>query len=133
MIIAGEGEIFFGMKALLLSAALAAGLLCVGAGNAGAQTRIFDGTSRYSSDVLYTARNGKIYRGNSSYTSDILFTIRNGKIYRGNSSYTSDIVANIRDNRLYRGTSGYTSDVIINWDGLLTVEEFVALWYVMFI
>lgn len=29
--------------------------------------------------------------------------------------------------------SRYSSDILYSWDGLLTREEFAALWYVLFI
>jgi hypothetical protein len=55
--------------------------------------------------------------------------IANGKIYDGTSNYTSDILANINKGRVYRGTSNYTSDMQFHFDGPLTIEEFVAVYF----
>ena len=41
----------------------------------GPAVRVYKGTSRYTSDVLCTVRDGKVYRGTSGYTSDIMFTL----------------------------------------------------------
>ena len=39
------------------------------------QTQLFRGKSSYSSDILYTVKNGYVYRGKSNYTSDILYSV----------------------------------------------------------
>ena len=97
-----------------------------------AQTKVFKGTSTYSSDVICTLNNSKVYKksssyssdvvctingskvykANSSYSSDVMYTVSDGKVYKGNSSYSSDIVMTIRDGKIYKGTSSYSSDVI---------------------
>ncbi len=38
-----------------------------------------------------TIKDSKIYKGTSSYSSDVIATIKSGKVYTGNSSYSSDI------------------------------------------
>ena len=43
--------------------------------NLEAQTKVYKGTSTYSSDIIATIKNGKVYTGTSSYSSDIQFTI----------------------------------------------------------
>ncbi|HIF14062.1 MAG TPA: hypothetical protein EYQ86_01460 [Bacteroidetes bacterium] len=50
-------------------------------------------------------------------------------MYEENSTYSSDIIANIRKNKVYKGNSSYSSDVLFNFDGQLSIEEFVAVWY----
>lgn len=89
--------------------------------------RIYRGTSGYTSDVICNIQEGKVYKGTSSYSSDILFTIRDGKIYKGRSEYTSDIIATIRNGKVYSGTSSYSSDIMFHYDGMLSIEEFVAV------
>ena len=101
------------MNSILIGAALMLRGLCLGSASAHAQTQIYKGTSNYSSDVFFTARDGKIYKGNSNYSSDVL--------------------ANIDGNRLYKGNSNYSSDVLYSWDGLLTIDEFVAFWCLLFV
>lgn len=94
------------------------------------KNKVYKSTSSYNSDVLFTIRDGKVYKGNSNYNSDILWTIRDGKLYKGTSTYNSDILANIKSNKVYSKTSNYNSDVLYTFDGFLTIEEFVAVWYV---
>ena len=73
----------------------------------------------------------KVYSGTSRYDSDILLTVRDGNLYKRTSTYHSDIVATVRDGAVYAGTSSYRSDIRFTLDGNLTLEEFVAVWYVV--
>ena len=57
----------------------------------------------------------------------VLYTIRDGQVYKGTSNYRSDIIATNRYGKVYRGTSNYSSDILFNIDGVLTIEEFVAV------
>ena len=69
---------------------------------------------------------------NQNYSSDILMTIKDSRVYRKDSNYSGDILATIRDNQVYSGTSNYHSDIEYTIDGNLSVEEFVAVWYVVY-
>ena len=69
----------------------------------------------------------KVYEGRSSYTSDVVCNVKDGKIYKGQSSYTSDILATVRNQNVYSKTSSYSSDILFHYDGLLSKEEFVAV------
>ena len=51
------------------------------------------------------------------------------KVYKENSSYSSDVICNIKKGRVYKKSSSYSSDVLFNFDGQLSIEEFVAVWY----
>ena len=55
--------------------------------------------------------------------------IRDGKIYIGNSNYQSDVIANVKDGKVFAGTSNYSNDIEFSIDGMVTIEEFVAIWY----
>ena len=57
------------MKRVLILALLIVPLLAV------AQSRIYKGSSTYSSDILLTFDGKYIYRGNSTYRSNILYTV----------------------------------------------------------
>lgn len=78
----------------------------------------------------FTIKNGSVYKQNSNYSSDIVFTIKDGKIYDKQYTYSSDILANIGENIVYNKNSSYSSDILFRYNGLLTIEEFVAVWYV---
>lgn len=60
---------YLNMKRTLLLALLLVPLLAV------AQSRIYKGSSTYSSDILYTFDGKYLYRGSSTYRSDILYTV----------------------------------------------------------
>ena len=45
---------------------------------ASAEVKIFKGTSSFTSDMLFTVRDGKVYDGTSNFRSDIRFTIDDG-------------------------------------------------------
>jgi hypothetical protein len=53
------------------------------------------------------------------------------KVYKGTSTYTSDVICTVADGKVYKKTSSYTSDIEFTIDGKLTVEEFVAVWYIV--
>ena len=91
---------------------------------------MYKNNSNYSSDVLFTVKEGKVYKGNSNYSSDILMNIKDGKLYKKNSNYSSDVILTIRDGKVYNGNSSYNSDVLFTIDNLVTIEEFVAIYYV---
>ena len=58
------------MKQFLLVATM---LLTFGLLNA--QTKVFRGTSSYSSDVICNLNNGKVYKKTTSYSSDLICNI----------------------------------------------------------
>ena len=77
------------------------------------EVKIYKGTSSYTSDILYTVRDGKVYKKHSNYTSDIVCTVRKDRIYKSTSNYTSDVLYTIRDGQVYKGTSTYRSDILM--------------------
>ena len=44
-------------------------------GAAGPEVKVYNGTSRYNSDILATLRDGAVYAGTSNYRSDIRYTM----------------------------------------------------------
>jgi hypothetical protein len=61
----------------------------------------------------------------------VIFTIRDGKIYKDNSRYSGDIIANRKGNKVYKENSSYTGDVDFTLSDNVTIEQFVAIWYVV--
>ena len=93
------------------------------------QVKIYKGNSTYSSDIIFTINDSKVYKGNSNYSVDILFVLRDGRLYKGNSSYYSDVICTKKDNKVYNANSIYSSDIQFSWQGLLTMEEFISVFY----
>jgi hypothetical protein len=60
-----------------------------------AQTKVFRGTSSYSSDVICNLNNGKVYKKTTSYSSDLICNINGSKVYKGKRSYSSDVLYNL--------------------------------------
>ena len=56
--------------------------------------------------------------------------IKDGKVYNKNSNYSGDIIMNIKDAKVYDGNSNYSGDILFTMDGLASIEEFVAVYYV---
>ncbi len=90
---------------------------------------IYNKDRDFRSDILFTVKDGAVYQGDSGFWSDIVLTIKDGNIYKGDSTYSFDIIANIKDGCVYSGRSSFRSDIKFSFDGPLTVEEFVAVWY----
>ena len=47
-----------------------------------AQTKVYKGTSTYSSDIICNLKEGKVYKKTSTYSSDILLNIKDAKLYK---------------------------------------------------
>jgi len=58
-------------------------------------------------------------------------TIKDSKIYKKQSNYSGDIIATIRNGKVYNGTSTYSGDIKFSINEIVTIEEFVAIWYVV--
>ena len=78
-----------------------------------AQTKVYKGTSSYSSDVICNLNNSKVYKKTSSYSSDVICNVSGSKVYKGTSSYSSDVLYNVSDGKVYKGTSSYSSDIVM--------------------
>ena len=90
---------------------------------------IYNKDRNFRSDILFTVKDGVVYQGSSTSWTEIVMTIKDGNIYEGDSTFSSDIMANIKDRCVYSGRSFFRSDIKFSFDGPLTVEEFVAVWY----
>ena len=84
------------MKQIILIA-----IMILSIGFANAQTKVYKGTSSYSSDVICNLNNDKVYKKTSSYSSDVICNVSGKKIHKGTSSYSSDVLYNISDGKVY--------------------------------
>jgi hypothetical protein len=80
-------------------------------------------------DIVANIRDGKVYKGNSFFQGDILFNIQDNIIYNGDSISSFDIIARIEDGKVYNEQARARNIVLFNFDGELTLEEFVAVWF----
>ena len=72
-----------------------------------------------------------VYKGSSNGYGDILLNVKDGKIYKGSSNGYGDIIANVSSGKIYNGTSNSYSDISFNYQGFLTLEEFIAVWFAL--
>ena len=81
--------------------------------------KIYLGTSKLESKILYTIRGGYIYKNTSFMTSDMIAYFDGIHVYDLHKSryYTNDdIILTYDKNKIYAGNSTMQSDLIANYD-----------------
>lgn len=85
---------------------------------------IFMGNSTSHFDLLYTLRDdNKLYNGDSRFLSDVVCTIRGPHIYLGDSENSLDLVYTYKQAYIYAGDGVSLLDVILSIDQPVTMIE----------
>lgn len=85
---------------------------------------IYMGNSTSHFDLLYTLRDdNKLYNGDSRFLSDVVCTIRGPHIYLGDSENSIDLVYTYKQAYIYEGDGVSLLDVILSIDQPVTMIE----------
>jgi len=85
---------------------------------------IYLGNSTSHFDLLYTLRDdNKLYNGDSRFLSDVVCTIRGPHIYLGDSENSLDLVFTYKQAHIYEGDGVSLLDVMLSIDQPITMIE----------
>jgi hypothetical protein len=80
-----------------------------------AQTYIYNGRFKNTSDILYTWDGTHLYKGRFTNVNDILYTFDGKYLYKGRFTNINDVLYSVHGNNVYRGRYNDISKLVVNF------------------